>query len=89
MITHDVGRLIGALIVGPLGVVIGLICIVFRRQMARSSQRGADEAAKEDLPRWIPLGKRSPASATAFLVTGIAMMLVSALSFLYALLQVI
>ncbi|GAA0423255.1 hypothetical protein [Leifsonia naganoensis] len=85
----DIGHWVGALIVGPFLFVIGLICVVFRQQMARNAQRGADEVAKEDLPRWIRSGNWSPASATAFLVTGIVMMVVSALVFLYALLHVV
>jgi hypothetical protein len=89
MPADEIGRWIGALIVGPLLFVVGLISVVFRKQMARSAKRGADEVAKEDLPRWIRAGNRSPASATAFLVTGILMMVGSSLGFLYALLHVV
>jgi len=88
MSANDIGHWIGALIVGPFLFVIGLICVAFRQRIARSAQRGADDVAKEDLPRWIRAGNRPPASATAFLVMGTVMMVVSVLGFLYALLHV-
>jgi hypothetical protein len=89
MPAYDIGHWIPALIVGPFLFVIGLICVVFRQQMARSFKRGADEVAKEDLPRWIRAGNRPPASARAFLVTGVLLMVGSTLGFLYALLHVV
>ena len=89
MSTDEIGQWIGALIVGPFLFAIGLLCVVFRQRMARGANRRADEVANEDLPRWIRAGHRSPTSATAFLVTGITMMVVSALGFLYALLHVV
>ncbi|MEN0083709.1 MAG: hypothetical protein AAGC66_02975 [Leifsonia sp.] len=89
MSADDIGHWIGALTVWPFLFVIGLLCVVFRQRMARGAKRGADEVANEDLPRWIRAGDRSPASATAFLITGIVMMVVTALGFLYALLHVV
>lgn len=89
MPAYDIGHWIPALIVGPLLFVIGLICVIFRQQMARNSKRGADEVTKEDLPRWVRAGNRPSASATAFLVTGILLMVGSTLGFVYALLHVV
>jgi len=89
MSADGLGHWIGALIVGPVLFMIGLSCVVFRHRIARRAKRGSDELVKEGLPRWIRGGNPTPASATAFLVTGIVMMIVSAPGFLYALLHVV
>ncbi len=80
---------VGALIVAPLGFVIGLICVIFRRRLARNARRGSEELVREDLPRWMRGGDWSAPSAIAILVTGILMMIASALAFLYPVLHLV
>lgn len=88
MVTSELIRWVGALVVCPIGFLAGLATVVFRRRFVKNIEKASeDQKLEQDVPRWMRGGNWSPPSRTTVLVVGIAMMVASTTFFSAALLH--